>query len=374
MKPQRSPGSLNPLVREEAVEWFVAFCEEEIGPRACQEFNDWLRKSPEHVRAYLRIAAFWEDAEDLKRLNRHGIEAIVQRALAETNVVSLGEGYGARVTDGPEVDRRSHRLPAMFAALAATVAGVGLISWLVYSRSPTYSTSVGEQRTLTLRDGSTVELNARSRIVVRYSGSERDLDLTEGQALFRVAKDPSRPFLVHSGGTLVRAVGTQFDVYKRHDATVVTVVEGRVAVSEIRADTLSAPPGVSPPSDTSQASADVPLKSQTSHEMPSVLVSAGEQIVATDRSLPTPQPANAAVATAWTQGKLVFDSAPLQEVLEEFNRYLPRPLVIEDAQLLNIHISGVFSVTESRQFVEFLHERFGTTSREVGGEIRIVRP
>jgi len=108
--------------------------------------------------------------------------------------------------------------------------------------------------------------------------------------------------------------------------------------------------------------------------MSSVLVSAGEQIVATDLTLPTPQPANAAVATAWTQGKLVFDSAPLQEVLEEFNRYLPRPLVIEDAQLLNIHISGVFSVTESRQFVEFLHERFGTTSREVGGEIRIVRP
>src|ERR1700744_1496378 len=91
MSKQPVPGLLNAQIREEAVEWFVTFCEEVIDLRARQEFNAWLRRSPEHVRAYLRISAFWEDAEDLKKNNRHGIDQIVARALAESNVVALGE-------------------------------------------------------------------------------------------------------------------------------------------------------------------------------------------------------------------------------------------------------------------------------------------
>src|SRR5690606_26847429 len=97
----------------------------------------------------------------------------------------------------------------------------------------------GEQRTVTLADGSVIELNARSRIKVRYADRERAIDLLQGQALFRVAKDPTKPFIVASGGTYVRAVGTQFDVYKKSVGTVVTVVEGRVAVTTPTAIALS---------------------------------------------------------------------------------------------------------------------------------------
>jgi len=87
---------MNVQVRQEAAEWFVAFCEEDVGPRACAQFNDWLRTSPEHVRAYLRISAFWEDAEDLKKHARHGIDEIVRRAIAESNVVPIGEDSAVR--------------------------------------------------------------------------------------------------------------------------------------------------------------------------------------------------------------------------------------------------------------------------------------
>ena len=108
---------------------------------------------------------------------------------------------------------------------------------------------MGEQRSIQFEDGSTVDLNSRSKIRVKYSKQERDVELIEGQALFHVAHDTSRPFIVAVGATRVRAVGTQFDVYKKSNGTVVTVVEGRVAV-------YSAPQGLL--SETSEGSRRYP--------------------------------------------------------------------------------------------------------------------
>src|SRR6202042_1786963 len=112
--------------------------------------------------------------------------------------------------------------------------------------SPIYATSLGEQRSIQFEDGSTVELNSRSKVRVKYSKQERDVELIEGQALFHVAHDVSRPFIVAVGPTRVRAVGTQFDVYKRSNGTVVTVVEGRVAVYSVPGDSSSQTSGDAP--------------------------------------------------------------------------------------------------------------------------------
>jgi transmembrane sensor len=352
MSVRRHRGGLHSQIREEAIEWFVAFCEEEVDPRARQEFNAWLRHSPEHVRAYLRVSAFWEDAADLRQHTQHGIEELVQRALAESNVVAL------ELPRPPEPARAGKwRTLGRVAGLAAVCACVGLFGWLFIDRTPSYSTAVGEQRTITLPDGSTVELNARSRVSVHYTRAKREVDLTEGQALFRVAKNPSRPFIVLSAGNGIRAVGTEFDVYRKRNETVVTVVEGQVAVSETQGNELTQ---AKPPARGGDAA--------------TVLVSAGQQLVVRPRTLDVPQPVSTATATAWTEGKLVFDSVALKDVLDEFNRYLPRPLVLTDPKLLSMHISGVFSVTESQQFLEFLHQRFGTVIHETDAEVHIARP
>jgi hypothetical protein len=106
---------------------------------------------------------------------------------------------------------------------------VSAVTWL-FEFQNVYATGIGEQRTVTLSDGSTVELNSQSRLRVAFHPHERDVELLEGQALFHVAHDRTRPFLVQSEGAKVRAVGTQFDVYRKSDGTVITVVEGRVAV------------------------------------------------------------------------------------------------------------------------------------------------
>ena len=126
----------------------------------------------------------------------------------------------------------------------------------------------------------------------------------------------------------------------------VTVMEGKVAIG---ADGL--PPAKEPASP--------------------VLLSAGEQAVATSQSPLHPYRANVFAATAWTEGKLMFDSAPLREVVAEFNRIGTRRLTIEDAALLDLHVSGVFPAADSTQLVDFLHERFGVSVTETDKEVRI---
>lgn len=351
MRPGEEQGLLNPQVRDEAAQWFVAFCEEEVDPRACQQFYDWLRRSPEHVRAYLRISAFWEDAGDLGKHARHRADEIVERALAESNVVALDETLKGRSSSS-----LPKRRGAWLIAVAASCLGATLLTGLLLNRAPSvYSTASGERRALTLTDGSTVDLNARSRIRIDYSSTGRDVALLEGQALFKVARDPARPFVVHSDGASVRAIGTQFDVNRSHGSMIVTVIEGRVAVTNDRRMDGRNPSAESAASTT-------------------VLVAAGERVVAGAHTLNTPQPVNATAATAWTAGKLVFEAVPLQEVLDEFNRYLPKPLIVADPGLLGVHISGVFSVDESPQFVEFLRQRFGTSARKEADATYISRP
>src|SRR5262249_39042282 len=152
----------------------------------------------------------------------------------------------------------------------------------------------------------------KSRIRVRFTRERRDIELLEGQALFHVAAENKRPFVVRSGTAQVRAIGTEFDVYRRNEGTTVTVVEGRVAVREEA----------------------VPR---------TLLLSAGEQVTVAPKTAPHSGKANVAAATAWTQRRLVFNSSPLPQVAEEFNRYNRRQLVIEDPALADFRISGVYS-------------------------------
>ncbi len=118
----------------------------------------------------------------------------------------------------------------MAASIAAVAAGIAVDCLGAAVPRANLCDRIGEQRSIALADGSTLELNSRSKVRVRYSEHERALELLEGQALFRVAKDTSRPFIVSCDGTRVRAVGTQFDVNKKRGGTVVTVVEGQVSV------------------------------------------------------------------------------------------------------------------------------------------------
>ena len=351
----------NSQILEEASAWFVELSEGHLTDKVREQFSDWLRASPEHVRAYLQISALWEDAPLLGK-GAEDVEALIARTCAAGNVVRVGK-------DRQPSSVRSRRfVTPLRSALAAglVVVAIGISFWL--QQRGVYETAIGEQRLLTLADGSTIELNAQSRVRVHFTAAERSIDLLEGQVLFHVTHDTARPFIVHSGAASVRAVGTQFDVDRRSGETVVTVVEGRVAVlpypllqpASANAIDSSAPPIFAP---------DFALTGPGGAR--GLLLTAGEQVTLTAQATSRPTRTDVAAAIAWTQRKLVFASSPLTQVADEYNRYHQKRIVIRDRRLASFLVSGVFSATDSRAFVAFLRAQPNLTVHETDTEIEI---
>lgn len=351
----------NSQILEEASTWFVELSEGHLTDKTREQFSDWLRASPEHVRAYLQISALWEDAPLLGK-GAEDVEALIARTRAAGNVVRVG-------TDRQPSSVRSRRfVTPLRSALAASLVlvAIGITFWL--QQRGVYETAIGEQRLLTLADGSTIELNAQSRVRVHFTAAERSIDLLEGQVLFHVTHDTARPFIVHSGAASVRAVGTQFDVDRRSGETIVTVVEGRVAVLP---DSLLQPMSANA-LDSSAPSISAPDFALTgpggAHGL---LLTAGEQVTLTAKAASRPTRTDVAAAIAWTQRKLVFASSPLTQVADEYNRYHQKRIVIRDRRLANFLVSGVFSATDSRAFVAFLRAQPNLTVHETDTEIEI---
>lgn len=354
------PIQLNAQISEEAAEWFVEFRTGEVDATARRAFDTWVRTSPEHLRAYLEVAAIWNEGQSLDARRTLDTETLIALSRSDSNVhVLSSSGTEAAEPDlsPPRPPLRS--IPRVRFRLAASIAAVSLaagafVLWSAF-RAPTYATDVGEERSLRLPDGSTVELNSRSRLRIAFTDAERTVDLLQGQALFRVTHNPERPFIVRTASARVRAVGTQFDVDRQSTATVVTVIEGKVAVTgEGRAAAF--------PSDTSPPDA-LPTP---------IFLVAGEQLALTPHGLPHPQKTNVAAATAWIQRQIVLDSAPLSQVAAEFSRYSTRRLVAEDDGPHPLRLSGVFS-TDPDFLIHYLRERSDITIEESDTEIRIVR-
>jgi transmembrane sensor len=351
----------NSQILEEASTWFVELSEGRLTDKVREQFSDWLRASPEHVRAYLQISALWEDAPLLGK-GTEDVEALIARTRAAGNVVRVGE-------DRQPVSVRSRRfVTPLRSALAASLVlvAIGITFWL--QQRGVYETAIGEQRSLTLADGSTIELNAQSRVRVHFTAAERSIDLLEGQVLFHVTHDTARPFIVHSGAASVRAVGTQFDVDRLSGETVVTVVEGRVAVLP---DSLLQPASANAV-DSSAPSISAPDFALTGPGgARGLLLTAGEQVTLTAQATSRPTRTDVAAAIAWTQRKLVFASSPLTQVADEYNRYHQKRIVIRDRRLASFLVSGVFSATDSRAFVAFLRAQPNLTVKETDTEIEI---
>jgi transmembrane sensor len=413
---------LNSVIYEEAADWIVELRESEVDDRMRERLDAWFRTSPEHIRAYLELSSIWEDGADPDLDHAHTTERLIALVRSSTNVIPLTpskadggentiEPTAARVRlqadlrsatsratpPGAVLSWRGLGWPAWVTAGAAACVAVAVSVYVYSARNVTFTTEVGEQRFEKLIDGSTIELNSKSRVRIRYSARERNVDLLEGQALFRVAKDASRPFIVRSDSTLVRAVGTQFDVYRKPTGTVVTVVEGRVAVlspwlamTSQSANAVGVARGssdLSVPHDRSSAASAAPEPTGATAQIPAGLLpnataqtgdalflSAGEQVVMPSRDAPPrPTHADTATVTAWTQHELVFEAAPLTEVAQEFNRYNTRPLTVDDPALAMIHITGIFSSSDPSALIKFLRTQRDLVVLESDRDIRIVK-
>jgi transmembrane sensor len=371
----------------EASAWFVEFRERDVPTNTRTRFDEWLRRSPEHIQAYLEVSAAWSELPTTDPEGRIDVDALLEhaRAAPEDNVIELG-GAGNTNPESHEA-RRQGRLSQRFlralplfpafrlalgASLTCFVALIALGAWLVFFRADTYNTGLGEQRTLRLIDGSTIELNALSRVQVRFRKDIRDIELTSGQAFFHVAKDPTRPFIVHGGAATVRALGTQFDVYRKASGTTVTVLEGQVAVLPAGAiDRGAVAPDVRV--NTRQWGATPASTDRASPRAGPVFLEAGEQVTVTPSEVLKPRKADVKAAAAWVQQRLIFESTSLTEVASEFNRYNIRKLVITDPALGALGISGVYSLADPGTFIEFLRAQPNLQVTESATEVQVSR-
>ena len=336
---------------EQAGEWFVSNDERPLDAEQSAALVAWLKASPAHVEEFLGVAVIARDLREACADPELAVERLLARARAEE--------------DGPVLPSRSRVLAAVrnvpvrrWQAAAVTMAAVGVMSvgglfWRnlrpiapvsppVEAAALHFETRHGEQQTHRLADNSVLHLNSDTAVTVRYSKTERRVALTSGEADFEVAHEGERPFRVLAGAAEVIDLGTKFDVRLRSEATVVTVVEGRV--------------GVRPASMSTQ-----PLTpSPRGEPWRFVALSADQQITVSKGEWPAaPIAVDAQRTTAWLHRQIIFERAPLERVASEFNRYTPKPIEITTPKLRDLEISGVFSTDDSEEFLAFLRSLEG---------------
>jgi transmembrane sensor len=311
-------------ISQQAAHWWVVF---HAGASAAEkrEFVEWVKRAPERAEACLRIARVHAVVSRADvRWPRTSAEDLVRNALEGPDDCVVPLRSQARHQREEERRRPALRWIAGLAASVTVAASLGW--WLTGSRPDQFATNVGEQRSVPLADGSRVTLNTASKIEVRLQAGHRVVQLLQGEALFEVAHDAQRPFDVHAGNVVVRAVGTQFDIDRRATRTAVTVVEGRVAMIAAELHTGNLP-----------------------------VLSAGDRVVV-DSAGPgaLEHNVNLSEAIAWTQHQLVFHHRPLGEVADEFNRYNVGRVEIRSSSLREQEVTGTFRSNDVASFVAVL--------------------
>ena len=349
-------------IAEEAAEWWLIL-QDEASRTPRERYVDWLRESSTHVAAMLRVAQVHGALEQFQRWSAIPAEESTANG---ANVVTLARGSSpsdaVRHRGKGSVSRRVAVAAVM--CMVATVAAVLLIR----RNDGIIHTERGERREVALADGSVVQVDPETRLRVNYEKHVRRVYLDAGRALFHVAKNSERPFLVQAKGTTVRAVGTAFAV-EEHDneSLLVTVAEGTVAVSQSQAFTNSPAPPSPPAMDvtkSTQPGADVfhrqatkqaqlPKKSEGSGGP--VLVTAGQQVsVASAGGLETVRSVDSARALAWAEGRLVFDNSTVAEAVIQFNRYNRIQIIVNDRTLPSRLINGTFNAADPESFAAFM--------------------
>lgn len=285
-------------------------------------------QSPEHEAAYERMAGAWAEIDSF-------------RDQIDLDHLMGPEHPRARLV------RWRHALADLFAAplrrpawtLAASLCMlllVGTLSVRLWDsrRAPDYATATAEVRAVRLPDGSLVTLGPRSELAVAFSDAERRVRLSGGEAFFEVAKNPARPFIVAAGDTVVRVLGTKFDVNASSDTVRVAVLEGRVQVARRTQGLLPRTP------------------------QPIATLAAGEAIAVpaaarTDTAAPSPAVA-AAEPGSWREGRRSYDDVPLAEVIADANRYYAHEIRLADPALGHQRVTTSFRSGQIDQMLDTL--------------------
>lgn len=315
MTPAPSPSEQPQTLASQANAWVVRLTSGTATVEDARALREWCERSPEHAAAYREAASLWKQAGKLA-----------------------------------QAPRRTRRQPARLwlgGALAACLV-LGLVGAMQLGALPDgrawlsdHHTALAERRKVQLPDGSRVELDARTRLDLDFSAGQRRIRLQGGAAIFHVQHDAQRPFVVSAEGGTVTALGTVFEVRQQSDGIRVTCSEGVVAVRQ--------------------------------EGFEQQLLHAGEQLRYDAQGTGTAAKVDSEQELAWRRGLLVFKNRPLQELVDELNRYRSGRILIADAEAARLPVSGVFHLARPDEALQHIEQSLGLAATHLPAGVTLLR-
>ncbi len=294
-----------------ALGWIARFRSEAATDQDRQLFALWLAQDPSHKQAMDNMLDLWADLASVRQLYR----------------------------DTPEFAPPSAANHSVWRKVSLAAAACFALALVVWPLGPDnadplrYQTARGEQRTIELEDRSTITLNTDSRVSVFFDDEHRSIELLQGEAFFRVEKDPDRPFIVNTGNARVTAIGTAFNIYRQDQVSSITVVEGVVRVTELGATGNRAPA--------------------------SEILHANQRLQATSKGLQAATSADVNRDTAWQRGELIAQDMSLPALIRQIERYHDTRILITDSDVAAMTISGVFALNDLDPILQALQLSLG---------------
>ena len=329
-------------IDRQAAAWLTLL---ELGEPTAEDrrgFEAWIAADPAHKDAYDALCHIWRDAGELTELG----------ALEPVMPARRGDGPG--LVWAAVVDRIRGAAMPVRAAVAGGVA-VLLLATAVVLVGPTgeaagrYATEIAEIRDLALADGSQVTLGPKSSLQVTFTERQRRVVLASGEAYCLVAENPERPFVVVADGTLVRVVGTQFNVHRGPEGVTVAVAEGTVEV--VQPETARTP--------------EPDPRRLTAGEQ--LVLRPARQVAAVEQVLPS-RPG------AWRAGRLIYENSSLRQVVADANRYSRTPIVIASSELHDLPVFATFATSRIEEMIQGLEDNLPIRVDRADPDRIVLRP
>ncbi len=315
------------------MKWLLRLQSPELPELEEKQFFTWLKSCAEHQQAYVNAEAYWD-------------------GLAGLQSSEVANGIIADVAANDADKRQSWGMWAI-AASVVLFAGLFLLQLGIDSSQHTYRSAVGEQRQISLADGSTVILNTESQLRVEKmeSSATRVVHLDFGEALFDIKPDSHRPFIVTTERGSVRVLGTRFTVLSEEDTTLITVLEGKVALADRTVDELS----------------------QQDYKPQATLVTDQQLSIAQAIKGERPRQVDAKSLATWEGGRQVYNGVPLGVVVKDLSRYFDGDIKLREEALKSKRVVAVIDLQDKASAIATLEAVFNIVAVNHSDQLTVLQ-
>lgn len=308
--------------------WFLDLKERPDCRQTEQGFENWLARSPVNARAWELALKTWALLAEVPPAHEH----VWKQAPSRVAVLLTA--------------RRPWKRWMVAAAMALAASALILLAGpsLLIRWQADHITQTAESRTVTLEDGTVIEMAGGSAIATEISATGRRVTLLSGEAFFDVAHDASRPFEVDAGGVAVAVLGTAFDVQMADDTTTVELARGTVAVSF-----------------------SMPGLKENFELAPGEMAAVDHRTGGVTRDTIAPED-----IAAWRSGKMFVNDVSIASAIERLQRYHPAWISVPDPALAARRVTGLYDLKNPDQALAALVKPFGGNVREVTPYGRVV--